>query len=124
MDLKLCARPLGRYVVVKAFGELDILTAPQFRNFLLETVDWRGPDIIIDGSDLGFMDSSGLAVLVGVQRRALAAGGSLRLATPVPLVEDQIVVAGLHKLIPTYPTVDAAAASTGTSPGSPTASAG
>lgn len=109
MDFKLCARPLGPHVVVKVFGELDLFTAPELRTFLIDTLQWRGCHIVLDCSDLGFADSSGLAVLVGVQRRARRAGGSLRLAGLPTLVADQLAVTGLHKVIPTYPTLQAAA---------------
>lgn len=109
MDLKLCARPLGSHVVVKVFGELDLFTAPELRTFLIETLQWRGCQLILDCSELRFADSSGLAVLVGGQRRARRAGGSLRLAGLPRLVSDQLAMTGLHKVIPIYPTVEAAA---------------
>lgn len=110
MDLKLCARPHGRHVVVKVFGEVDMFTAPQLRRFLLQTLECRGCDLILDCAELGFMDSSGLAVLVGIHRRAREAGGSLRLAVPAQPLADQLRVSGLHRLISTYPTVEAALA--------------
>lgn len=117
VDLKLCARPFGEFIVVKVFGELDLFTAPQLRTFLRETLEHRGRSLILDCSEMGFMDSSGLAVLVDIQKRALRAGGCVRLAMPVPMVEDQLVVTGLHKMLPTYPTVEAAAHVQATSPG-------
>lgn len=116
MDLKLCARPWGNFVVVKVFGELDVFTAPQLRTFLCEVLEGRGEHVILDCSEVGFMDSSGLAVLVGARKRACLTGGCLRLAMPRPLVQDQLAVAGLHKVLPTYPTVEAAAALSRESP--------
>lgn len=109
MDFKLCARPLGPHVVVKVYGELDIFTAPELRTFLIDTLQWRGCHIVLDCSELRFADSSGLAVLVGAQRRTRRAGGYLRLAGLPRLVWDQLVTTGLHKVIPTYSTVQAAA---------------
>ena len=58
------ARTAGAVVVVT--GELDMASAPQFRQ-ALEAAKPRGGRVVLDMEDLTFMDSSGLRELVAFQ---------------------------------------------------------
>ena len=71
----------GRAVVAVA-GEIDVATAPQVERAL----DAAGPEkrVVLDLSECGFIDSSGLRTLLGARSAAEAAGGSL-----VLVVSDQ-----------------------------------
>ena len=67
----------GSMVVVD--GELDASTAPRLGANLHQLIDAGAPSITLDCTDLAFIDSQGLGVLVGVARRLRDAGGSLHL---------------------------------------------
>ena len=59
-------------VVVKVEGEIDLIRSPQLRNELIELLDDNLERMVIDLSQVPFMDSSGVATLVEalqVQRR-------------------------------------------------------
>ena len=58
---------------------MDLKTARSFRAALDEAVTDRKPRLIVDMSEVPFMDSSGLAALIGVQK-------ALREATRVIVV--------------------------------------
>jgi anti-sigma B factor antagonist len=58
----------GRTVVAIS-GELDLATAPELEEVLLERLD-AGQRVVLDLRDLQFMDSSGLRVLVAAHTRA------------------------------------------------------
>jgi anti-anti-sigma factor len=67
-------------VVVAAVGEIDMSTSPQLREAL------RGPDaeadpVVLDLREVTFMDSSGLGVIVGQNRRAREEGFRFAVAT-------------------------------------------
>lgn len=57
----------GRTVVVIR-GELDLATAPELERVIGERLD-AGDDVVVDLRELGFMDSSGLRVLVAAHTR-------------------------------------------------------
>ena len=64
MDLTLDWRTHGRWAVVEVKGELDLYTAPSFRESVLEAGDAEDPKVIVDFRGLGFIDSSGLGAIV------------------------------------------------------------
>jgi anti-sigma B factor antagonist len=50
-------------------GELDIATAPRLISALTEAVQEVLHSLVVDLSDCGFMDSTGLALLINAHRR-------------------------------------------------------
>ena len=82
--------------VCRLSGELDALNAPRLRALLLE----RGQDergLVLDLSELQFIDSSGLGVLVGALKRYEAAGQGLTLRAPRPSVRRVLDMTGLTR---------------------------
>ncbi len=90
--------PRGGWVEVIVLGELDLASAPEFRRQLRRASE-AGEPIVIDLSGVSFIDSVGLGLLVGADRRARAAGGSLTLTGPSPRVDALFVETGLSKLL-------------------------
>ena len=66
-------------VVVR--GELDLSTAPEL-DAALVAPEIAGTPVRLDLSEMGFMDSSGLAVLIGARRRAQEEGLDLTVSGP------------------------------------------
>jgi len=56
-------------VVVIASGEIDLATSPQLRDALLAP-DVNSASVVLDLREVTFIDSSGLGVIVGQQKRA------------------------------------------------------
>jgi len=61
---------------------------------------------VVDLSQVSFLDSSGLGVLVMVHRRIRAVGGSLRLAACQPEVVSIFHITALDRVIEMFPTVE------------------
>ena len=59
---------------VTVAGEIDLDTSPQLRHALTTT---DTPHVRVDLSDVPFMDSTGLGVLVAAHKRATERGGTL-----------------------------------------------
>ena len=57
-------RPSEEVAVVKAVGEIDLHTAPQLHEALADLEAERLERLVVDLSDCGFIDSTGLGVLV------------------------------------------------------------
>ena len=98
------ARWAGERVVVLApAGELDLATAPRLRELLDEAHRPRAT-VVLDLSDVGFLDSSALAVVLGAERRLRATGGTLRLVHVPEAVLRVLRICGLaEQLVPERP---------------------
>lgn len=116
MTLTVLTAPDGA-VIVAIGGDLDIASAPAVREPLLGLLRPGACRIVIDLSAVRYADASGLAVLVGTQRRAVLLGGGLRLAAPRPEVARVLAVTGLSRYLAVYPTVRAAVAGRKPEPG-------
>jgi anti-sigma B factor antagonist len=77
-------------------GELDISNVGEVRE-AVSGVCAKGPDLLIfDVSQLSFVDSAGLAALVGAARSV-----PVRLRSPSPVVSRVVELAGLGSVLPT-----------------------
>lgn len=47
-------------------GEIDIYTSPKFKDILAEKLKEKQTDILIDGSELDYLDSTGLGALISI----------------------------------------------------------
>jgi anti-sigma B factor antagonist len=92
-------------------GELDLETSPQLEQALNAAIDSGAPGVLIDLSDCGFIDSTGLAVLVAAwkaigERNGTA--GTLVLCCPDDQVDRLFKLTGLGEAIPILPGRDEA----------------
>jgi anti-anti-sigma factor len=76
---------LGRVMVVRVQGEVDVATAPRMGETLNRLLG-RGERVVLDLRHVDFMDLHGLAVLMRATRRARADGGSFAIARPAACV--------------------------------------
>ena len=107
--LRTDVREAGGVTVIALAGELDADDAPAVRALLLEhTARRRG--LVVDVSELAFLDSAGLAALVAAHKAALAGGTGLVLAAPSATVVKVLSITGLQALLTTAPSVSAALA--------------
>jgi anti-anti-sigma factor len=91
--------------IVELRGDLDLAAAPALREHLLDALRHNTNSLILDLSKVRFCDASGLAVLVGTQRRARLLGVSLYLAAPRPQIAKVLRITGLDRGLTVYPTV-------------------
>jgi anti-sigma B factor antagonist len=94
-------------VIVAAAGEIDISTVIPLRERLFE-VAASGAPLVVDMEQVSFIDSVGLAVLVGAGKRAAAHGGSLQVACALPKIRQLVRLTGLDGQIPLARTLDEA----------------
>lgn len=93
------------YTIVTISGELDIASVPVLREQLLGLLRPGTSQLVVDLSGVTFCDASGLAMLVGVARRADLLGGVLRLAAPTPLMSTVLRLTGLDSRFDIFATV-------------------
>ncbi len=91
------------YVIALA-GEVDLYTAPEFKQQLLEVVGQGGKEVVVDLSDTTFIDSTTLGVLVGGVKRLRPNGGQLSLVCSDRNITKIFEITGLDKVFPIYAT--------------------
>ena len=112
MDLKLGHYSKDGIEVVDVEGEIDISTAPRLRELLIDLVSQSSYQLIVNLDKVGFLDSSGLGVLVGGLNRVRAHGGSLDLVCTRERILKIFKITGLTKVFGIDETVDQAIAAT------------
>ncbi len=90
--------------VISLAGEVDLYTAPEFKQQLLEVVGQGGKDVVVDFSDTTFIDSTTLGVLVGGVKRLRPNGGHLSLVCSDRNITKIFEITGLDKVFPIYAT--------------------
>jgi anti-sigma B factor antagonist len=63
--------------IVAVTGEIDLFTAPEFKQRVSAPIDEGRTHVIVDLTDTTFIDSSSLGVLIGAHRRLRRLEGSL-----------------------------------------------
>lgn len=71
------SEPVDDGVVATAKIDINLKSSPAVRAYLLEVVKESHDRLVIDLSEVSFMDSSGVATLVEVLREQRARGGKL-----------------------------------------------
>ncbi len=92
----------GVWTLVLA-GELDMATAPGFRERLLDLFADGAREVVIDLGELAYMDSVGLGVLVAGLKRYREAGGDLHLRQPRDQVSQVLDLTGVAQLFQHQP---------------------
>ncbi|GAB7033645.1 hypothetical protein JCM4914_51060 [Streptomyces platensis subsp. malvinus] len=91
--------------VVKVVGEIDVYTAPLLREALVELINDRHYQLLVDVSEVDFLDSTGTGVLVGALKRTWVHGGLIGVVNPSPRILKAFRGAGLTKVFPFYSSV-------------------
>jgi anti-sigma B factor antagonist len=108
----------GRYVIALA-GEVDLYTAPEFKQQLLDVISQGARDVIVDLTDTTFIDSTTLGVLVGGVKRLRPNDGRLTLVCSDRNITKIFEITGLDRVFTIHAT--RAEAIEATAEGSPTA---
>jgi anti-anti-sigma factor len=103
------APPAGR-TIVRLRGALDIDAAPALRERLINVLHRGAGLLVLDLSHVPSCDESGLAVLIGTQRRARLLGSVVHLAAPSPAVAAVLRSTGLSRIFTIYPDLPGALA--------------
>jgi anti-sigma B factor antagonist len=110
VDLKLGHYATDGIEVIDVQGEIDISTAPRLRELLIDLAATGSCQLVVNLDKVGFLDSTGLGVLVGGLRRVRARDGSLDLVCTQPRILKILRITGLTEVFGIYQTVDQAIA--------------
>lgn len=88
-------------------GEIDVYTAPLLRDAISDLVAQGSHDIVIDLTGVGFLDSTGLGVLVGGLKKVRAHDGTLELVCDQERLLKIFRITGLAKVFVIHESLDA-----------------
>ncbi|MDQ2680689.1 MAG: STAS domain-containing protein [Candidatus Eremiobacteraeota bacterium] len=92
----------GSAVVFRLRGCLDLATSPSVRAALLESANDGKHEIIVDLTQLEFIDSTGLGALIGAHRRATEHGGRVALIVADGPIARLLNITGLIRIFGVY----------------------
>ena len=110
MELKLGHYRKDGIEIFTVEGEIDIYTAPRLRELLIDLVSRGSYQLVVNLDKVGFLDSTGLGVLVGGLKRVRAHDGSLDLVCTQQRILKLLKITGLTEVFGIYETVDQAIA--------------
>jgi anti-sigma B factor antagonist len=94
--------------VISLAGEVDLYTAPELKQQLLEVIGEGAEEVVVDLSDTTFIDSTTLGVLVGAVKRLRTGNGRLSLVCSDRNITKVFEITGLDKVFEIHPTRDGA----------------
>jgi anti-sigma B factor antagonist len=94
--------------VVSISGEVDLFTAPEFKQRVMAPIAAGVDHVIVDLMNTTFIDSSSLGVLIGAHRRLKARGGRLIVACDNESIVKTFRITGLDGVFRLVDSVEAA----------------
>ena len=101
--------------VIALTGEVDLYTAPEFKQQLLEVIGQGAKAVIVDFTNTTFIDSTTLGVLVGGVKRLRSNDGQLSLVCSDRNITKIFEITGLDRVFTIHASRDEAIAAIGES---------
>ena len=98
----------GDAYLIALTGEVDLYTAPEFKQELLDAIAKGAKHVVVDLSGTTFIDSTTLGVLVGGVKRLRPNGGQLSLVCSDRNITKIFEITGLDRVFTIHPTREAA----------------
>ena len=101
-DLFVSIKASGPWAILQIAGEIDLNTAPKLKEAIIGSLKDGFRKIALDLTNVGFLDSTGLAAMVSGVRRANEASGGLVLINPNEHIQRILAVTDLGKIFPVF----------------------
>jgi len=98
MNLDLKEKIEKEKTILELKGELDIFSSPTFKEKLYGIIENSQNDIILDLSEISYIDSTGLGVFVGALKKAKQKNLNIKLRNLKPNVKKVFSITGLDKV--------------------------
>jgi anti-sigma B factor antagonist len=95
----------GNAAVLAVSGDVDALTAPELTQAIVAVLDAKPAVVIVDLSDVAFLASAGMSVLVEANE-LVGRTGKLLVVADGPATSRPIKLVGIDKLVSLHPTLD------------------
>jgi anti-sigma B factor antagonist len=91
-------------------GEIDLHVSPSVTASLNEMIDKKPEHLVVDLSDVSYIDSAGLAALIEAMQKVETYGGKFALAGLQETVRSIFEISRLDQVFKIFPNADAALA--------------
>lgn len=123
MRIETSLRHLDGIPVLDVVGEIDIYTTPQFKEAVSAAIDENNPAIIINMTQVTYMDSSGFGTLLSATKRLRPLDGALYLAGCNESIQRMLQITRLNTIFGVYATEEEAFVAAKAPPSDATATA-
>lgn len=111
MDFRISDREIdSRTHLVELGGEVDLYTAPEFKERLSDAIEGGKQCLVVDLSEATFIDSTTLGVLVGAEKQVRASDGAVVLVCPERSIRKVFEITGLDRVFVMHDSRDEALA--------------
>jgi len=97
---------IGDVAVLKWSGSLDAASVPEFKKKVYEIVEKGASKFVLDASQIDFVDSIGLGVIISLLRRLRQKKGDFKVSCLQGDVKMVFDITRLYKLFEVYEDVD------------------
>lgn len=108
MSISVTTSEAGEVHIVHVAGEIDVTSAAVLRDALEALIADGRRRLTLDLTDVTFLDSTGLGIVVGRLKRLARHGGTMTVAASHERVLRVFNITGLDRLLQIRPDVDAA----------------
>ncbi len=98
MSLKILYEINENTLEVKPVGEVDIYTSPELKNKIYELIEEKNINILINGEELDYIDSTGLGVLMGIYKKLQEKSLNISIINLKPNIYKLFDITGLNKI--------------------------
>jgi anti-sigma B factor antagonist len=95
--------PEAGHHIIAVRGEIDLFTAPELKQALTEAVEAGDYRVVIDLTDVSFLDSTALGVLIGAVKRLRSRGGALAIVNTETSIAKTFEITGLDQIFTIVP---------------------
>ncbi|PLT27953.1 anti-sigma factor antagonist [Peribacillus deserti] len=99
MNIMIDVKDIDSKATVKVKGEIDAYTAPKLRETLFPLSEQQNVHMVVDLSEVSYMDSTGLGVFVGLFKSVRSHDGEFRLVGLSERLRRLFDITGLADII-------------------------
>jgi anti-sigma B factor antagonist len=103
--MQIATTPGSDRYLITVTGEVDLATSPELDTAIIAAIDAAAASVVIDLSDVSFMDSSGLGVIVRALKRCRETENDLDLIITNERVLKVFGITGLDQVIPIHASI-------------------
>lgn len=98
MSLKIEYKITQDTIEIKPMGEVDIYTSPELKNKIFELIEDKNADLVMDGENLEYIDSTGLGVLMSIYKKTQEKDLNFKIINLKPNIYKLFDITGLNKV--------------------------
>ncbi len=90
---------MNETIIVAVKGDVDIYSVDAFRGSIEKTFDDNGLEIVLDCSELTYIDSIGIGALIEMRNKSQEKGKKIIVKNPKPNIKKLLELTGVDRII-------------------------